>query len=55
MFIVNVLDYHEENNIWYVQYCYGPFDKYEHAIAWTRNFPDKAQVSKLIRPTYNAD
>lgn len=54
MFIVNVLDKDDEG-MPYVRYAYGPFDQYDQALMWTKNFTGDALVSKLIKPTYNAD
>lgn len=54
-YVVNVLDKDDEG-MPYVRYAYGPFELYDTAVNWTRNFPiGEALVSKLIRPTYNAD
>lgn len=55
MYVVTVLDKDDES-IPYVRYAYGPFDRYDDALTWTRNFPlGEAQVAKLIKPTFNAD
>lgn len=55
MYVVSVADKDDEG-VPYTMYVYGPFDKHEDALHWTKNFPmHVAQVLKLIRPTYNAD
>ena len=54
MYVLNVLDIDEDGT--HIKYTYGPFNDVTDARIWAKNFPDYGwDISKLIKPTYNAD